>query len=129
MEPLPPSLDSSRESSPPRKKHGGRRSGAGRKPGSKNTLPQGYVATLKASGLRVPPNATEAERELADVALSRMVDVMMEQVHHKGAYSVLSAARAVREEVCGPVAQKHEHSGEGGGPLEVVIRDIAKEEG
>lgn len=126
-QPSQPDLDSS--SQPTKQRHGGRRPGAGRPKGAKNALPQGSVAALKAAGLRVPSTASPEERELANVALSRMVDVMLEQVHPNSAYSVLTSSRAIREEICGPVAQKHEVAGKDGGALEVVIRDLSKEGG
>lgn len=88
---------------------GGKRPGAGRPLGAKNVLPQGAVLAIKAAGLRVPQTATPAERELADRALSRIADVMEERVHSFGAFSVLTAARGLREEICGKVADKHEH--------------------
>lgn len=61
---------------------------------------------MKAAGLRVPPTASEAERELADRALVRIADVMEEKVGSFQAFSVLTAARGLREEICGKVAGK-----------------------
>jgi hypothetical protein len=112
-----PDLDSSGDGkSAPKGKHGGKRPGAGRPPGSKDVLPHGAVAAIKAAGLRVPKDATPAERELADRALVRIADVMEERVSSFGAFSVLTAARGLREEICGKVADKHEH----GGSIEVT---------
>jgi hypothetical protein len=61
---------------------------------------------VRAAGLRVPKDATPAERELADRALVRIADVMEEQVSSFQAFAVLTAARGLREEVCGKVADK-----------------------
>ena len=93
-----------------KKPPGGARPGAGRPPGTKNTLPLGAVAALKAAGLRVPPAASEAEKALADRALQRIADVLEEKVWHTSAGHVLKAAQTIREEVCGPVKQRVEHS-------------------
>lgn len=93
-----------------RKPPGGKRPGAGRPPGSKNTLPLGAVAAVKAAGLRVPGSASEAQRELANRALQRIADVLEEGVHFTAAGHVLKAATILREEICGPVKQKVEHS-------------------
>lgn len=92
-------------------KRGGKRPGAGRPRGSKNILPAGAVAAIKACGLRVPKDATPAERELADRALQRVADVMEEQVSSFQSFAVLTAARTIREEVCGPVVKKVDVSG------------------
>lgn len=104
----------------PPKPHGGRREGAGRKAGTKNVLPKGAVAALKAAGLRVPVGAPEGPRELADRALVRMAEVLEGKVY-RDATAVLTAARAIREEVCGPVVKKLEHAGPEGAPLRIEI--------
>lgn len=90
---------------------GGARPGAGRPAGAKNALPQGSVKAIKAANLRVPKDASPAEREAANHALERIVDVMDERVSSFQAFAVLQAARIVREDICGKVAEKHEHSG------------------
>lgn len=81
------------------------------------------MKALRVSRLRVPEGAPEAHGFLADTALGRIIDVMMEQVTGPDAGNVLKAATRIREEVCGPLAQKHEVAGEGGGPLVVEIRE------
>ncbi|WP_242394839.1 hypothetical protein [Anaeromyxobacter oryzisoli] len=86
-------------------------------------LPRGAVAAIKAAGLRVPESASPAERELADLALRRIVDVMDERVNPFGAFSVLTAARGLREEICGPVPKKLEHAGPGGGAIVFKIEE------
>lgn len=100
----------------PKRKHrstgrprGGARSGAGRREGTKNVLPLGAVKAVKAAGLRVPGAATAAERALADRAQQRIIDVM-EGTVRRNSLPVLSAARVLREEICGPVKQRVEHS-------------------
>lgn len=96
---------------------GGKREGAGRPPGAKNALPQGCVAAIKAANLRVPDKAPQAHRDLANRALERIADVMEDKVSSLTAFAVLTAARTLREEVCGPVPKKLEHSGPDGGPI------------
>lgn len=71
----------------------------------------GAVNAVKACRLRVPEDATPAAAALADRALQRVVDVMEEQVFFQSAPTVLKAATVLREEVCGRVADKTEHSG------------------
>lgn len=95
-----------------KKPPGGKRAGAGRKPGP-NALGYGEVAAVKAAGLRVPESASEAERALADRCQERLIDVMEGKVFHKLAPSVLGAARHLREEICGPMKQRVEHSFDG----------------
>ena len=63
---------------------------------------------MKPNGIRIPPNTPPEHAALADVALSRMVDVMHEDVHPAMAPSVLKAACVVREEICGPIVKKVE---------------------
>lgn len=89
---------------------GGRRPGAGRPKGAKNVLLQGAVKAIKVANMRVPETASPGERALADRALQRIIDVMEEEVSSFNAYSVLTSARLLREEVCGKVADKHEHT-------------------
>jgi hypothetical protein len=96
--------------SKPKGQHGGKRDGAGRKLGTKNTLGYGDVKAVKAAGLRVPVSATEEQRELADECLGKMADVMRGKVHYLHATSSLKAATVIREEICGPQKQKVEHS-------------------
>lgn len=97
---------------------GGKRPGAGRPKGAKNVLPQGAVAALKAGLKRVPENATPEERELAALAMSRITDVMMERVSSFSMHGVLTASRTIREEICGKVAEKHEHD------VKVTLEDL-----
>lgn len=98
---------------------GGRRPGAGRPRGSKNALPIGTVQAIKAAKLRIPATASPAEVELANRALERIVDVMDEKVstYEGRAFAVLTAARHVREEVCGKVADKVDVTHRGLGEL------------
>jgi hypothetical protein len=93
------------------KPHGGARPGAGRKPGIPNALPTGMVKALKALSLRVPADASEEAKELADRALQRVADVMDGKVHSSIATPVLKAATHLREEICGPIVRKIEIDG------------------
>jgi len=103
--------------------HGGKREGAGRPvgTGSPHVLGRGERAAIRAAGLRVPKDAPESHVALADRALDVIVDVMDGQVYWQQAGPRLKAATYVRSEICGPVAQKMEHSGAGGAPLSFVI--------
>lgn len=106
---------------------GGPRAGAGRPKGIKDGLEHGEVKALRVSRLRVPAGASPEAAELADASLQRLVDVMLERVDPFMAGHVLKSAIRLREEVCGPIAQKHEHTGADGGPLTVEIRTYAAE--
>lgn len=101
---------------------GGKRDGAGRPAGTPNVLGYGEVKAIKAAGLRVPKDAPEAHRELADEALERIAAVMREQVHFTAAGPVLKAATQLRAEICGPVANKTEITGANGGALEITVK-------
>lgn len=93
-------------------KRGGRRPGAGRPKDSKNVLDYGEVAAIAAAKLRPPPAEAPPEvHQLAARALVRLVDVMEAKVWEKQARNVLAAATRIREEACGPLAQKVEHTG------------------
>ena len=88
--------------------HGGRREGAGRPPGSRNTLPYGAVQALRAQRLRVPADATPEEAEAAGYAFARVMDVLAGKVRSDKAATVLKAAVFVREVICGPITRKVE---------------------
>lgn len=109
------------DEAPKPKAKGGARPGAGRKPGLRN----GEVRAVGAAGLRVPENASPEARALADEAFRTVVEVMRKPA--RGAGYRLQAASIVREEVCGPVAKKHQHEGPDGGPLEVIVKTVADE--
>lgn len=112
-----------------KKPPGGARPGAGRPEGTINALPYGSVQALKGLRLRVPEGAAPEAAELADRAFARVVDVLEERVHFQQAGHVLKAATMVREEICGPMAQKHEVGGVDGGALVVEVRKYPKEDG
>ena len=91
-------------------KRGGRRPGAGRPQGSKNTLDYGEVAAVAAAKLRPPPPEAPAEvHQLAARALERITHVMEEKVWERQGRNVLAAATRIREEACGVLTQKVEH--------------------
>ena len=94
----------------PRGKNGGRRPGAGRPKGSTNALGYGEAKAVHACKLRLPKDATPEAEYLAQRALQRIVDVMEGGVSHLESGSVLKAATRLREEVCGSLTQKVEHS-------------------
>ncbi|RKH09007.1 hypothetical protein D7X74_30460 [Corallococcus sp. CA047B] len=104
-----------------RKPPGGARPGAGRPKGTRNALPYGAVQAVEAVSLRVPASAEPAAKALADRAFQRVVDVLEERVGFQQAGHVLKAATIIREEVCGPLAQKLEHSGPDGQALSITI--------
>lgn len=93
--------------------------GRGRPKGSKNALPLGAVKALQTCRWRIPDGTSEAMADVADHALSRVLDVLDERVPANKAHAVLKAAQIAREEICGPIAQRLEHSGPGGGPIAV----------
>lgn len=97
---------------------GGRREGAGAKPG----LPTFAIPALKSLRHRVPEGTPEELASIADRAFQQVVAVM-EGVHLDAeSATVLKAAATLREEICGPVAQKVQHQGANGEPLEIVVR-------
>lgn len=90
---------------------GGQREGAGRPAGVKNVLPIGSVAAVKSLRLRVPESTPEPLAEVADEAFNAIVGVMRSEAFDPGMASArLRAAAMVREEICGPVKQRVEHS-------------------
>lgn len=107
------------------KPRGGKREGSGRPEGSANTLEYGEVRAVKAAGLRVPESATPEQRELADESLGILVDIMRGKVRRavreeeEGEYLAvpmdlrMRTATHIREEVCGPLKQRVEHSFDG----------------
>lgn len=110
-----------------KKPPGGARPGAGRKPGATNALPYGAIKAVRAVNLRVPEGAPPEVAELANRALQRVVDVMEGRVKVDSG-GVLKAATLLREEVCGPVAQKLSVGGEGE-PISIqIIRTTAASE-
>lgn len=124
------------EERPPRRPHratgnkppGGRREGAGRPQGSSSALRYGEVKALRGLRYRVPEGTHEAFADVADIAFERIVDVMLERVDPKQGAQVLKSATHIREEICGPVAQRLEHTGADGASLVVEVRKLAKEE-
>jgi hypothetical protein len=107
---------------------GGRRPNAGRKLGSTNALALGEVKAIKSINLRVPENAKPEAKLLANWALGRIIDATAGQVHPAMGHVVLSGATKLREEVCGPVHQRIEHSGPDGSNLVVEIREFKDDE-
>lgn len=102
---------------------GGRRSGAGRPRGAKNTLDYGEVAAIAAAKLRPPPEDAPPEvHQLAARALQRIAHVMEEGVWERQGRNVLAAATRIREEACGVLAQKVQHAGPNGEALTIEIR-------
>lgn len=116
---------------PPTPKHGGKRNGAGRKKGtpgtggrplgSKSALRYGEVKAVKALGYRVPDGTPEDVAADADEAWQRIVAVMRGKVHSSQAPQVLKASTRLRDEVCGPPAQKVAVAGVAEEPLQVSV--------
>lgn len=79
--------------------------GPGRPVGTSNALPTGMVSAIKGLRYRVPPDMPEPLAEVADDALQTVIDVMNGKVL-RGSLARLGAARTLRDEVCGPLAQK-----------------------
>lgn len=83
-------------------------------------LPAGAVRAMKALRHRVPEDASPEAAAIADEALDTVVEVMRGNVRDL-ARERLSAAALVREEVCGPVVKRLEHSGPGGEAIAINI--------
>lgn len=100
---------------------GGKRPGAGRPQGTTNVLEYGAVSALKSLRHRVPEGIAPELADIAGEAFQRMVAVMRGEVSGSDAFPVLTAAKAIREDVCGPIKQKLEVGGPDGGALQVSI--------
>lgn len=110
--------------------NGGRRPGAGRKPGTPNVLPTGTVAALDAARIaqkRLGKDADPADLAVLQHVYSRVADVLAEKVDFRQAGHVLKGSAMVADAVAGPIVQKVQASGADGGPLTVLIRDLGKE--
>lgn len=88
--------------------------------GSDGALPHGAVSAIRSLRHRVPEGTPEVLADLAGESLEAIASVMRGK-KCLDSFARLNAAKAIREEVCGPVAKKVEHSGEGGGPVRVSI--------
>lgn len=98
---------------------GGLRNPPGGRPrGSRNALPAGTVAAIRALKYRVPEGTAPEIAEVAGRAFERVVEVMEEKVRPGRTFSVLTAARHLQELICGPPTQKVEASN----AVTVVIR-------
>jgi hypothetical protein len=84
--------------------------GPGRPPGSDNALPLGAVGAIKSLRHRLPEGLPEEVVEVADRAMGTVIAVMDGKIYHD-TMARLGAAKYVREEICGPIAQKIEHTG------------------
>jgi len=91
--------------------------GTGRIAGTIVPLPPGAVSAINGLRYRVPPGTPEPLGQLADDAFDAVVGVMR-GAHPWGAMAVLGAAKVVREEICGAVAQQHR----------VVVEDLVEGE-
>jgi hypothetical protein len=110
-----PDLDSSGDGeSAPKGKHGGKRSGAGRPSGSKNTLPLGAVHVLDAARVakrRLGKDPDPSDLAALELVYRRVGDVLTEGVDYRQAGHVLKAGAMVADALAGPIAQKVEHGG------------------
>ena len=99
-------------------------------------LPKSAAKAIRAANRRVPDDATEEDRQVAQEAFDRIVDVMRGKVQTVRAVTrtvdaetgevldeggsitvqspnlVLQAAKIVREDICQPHSQRIEHSGD-----------------
>jgi len=91
----------------------------------REALPRGAVIAIRALKHRVPAGASPEAAELAGEALETVVEVMRGNVR-KLTRERLTAAAMLREEMCGPVPKKHEHTGPDGGPVSISINGIVK---
>lgn len=93
-----------------KKPPGGPRPGAGRPPGS-HALALGEVSAVKALGLRVPEGTKPEHVAVADEAFETIVKIMRGEVRDPAMAAIRrNTAKDVREEICGPVKQKIEHT-------------------
>lgn len=84
--------------------------GPGRPKGSVGSgLPRNAVGAIKGLRYRVPEDAPEVLAEIADECLEVAVDVLRGK-HRLGGGQRLGAVKILRDEICGPVAQRHEVS-------------------
>lgn len=100
---------------------GGARPGAGKPRGTKQILEYGQVKAVKAAGLRIPEGTPQEAREVADESLGVIIEAMRGQLGYLDGPFRLKAAAMLREEICGPVKQRFEHTGPNDGPLQVSI--------
>jgi len=106
--------------------NGGKRLGAGRKPGG-NALGYGEVKAIRALRIRTPESLPEEAKELAGEAFEAVVRVMRREVQGRGTQDVLRAAAMVREEICGPITQKHELEAKGGLSFQLILAKPEKQ--
>jgi hypothetical protein len=110
-----PDLDSSGDGvEAPKGRHGGRRPGAGRPRGSRNTLPLGAVQVLDAARVakrRLGKDPDPDDLKALELVFKRVGDVLFEDVDYRQAGHVLKAGAMVADALAGPIAQKVEHGG------------------
>jgi hypothetical protein len=92
----------------------------------KNDLPKGMVKAIKGLRYRVPSDLPDEMAAIAHRAFERYVDVMEGKVSFRQAPSVIKAATAVRDEICGPLAK--DINVKGTMSLEMLIARAAQEE-
>lgn len=107
----------------PKKGRGGKRAGAGRPTGATAALAHGEVQALKTLRHRVPEGTDPKVAHVADQAFGQIVAVMRGEVSSfmGHAAAVLKASSMIREEVCGPLAQKLSVGGPNGEPMSISI--------
>lgn len=108
--------------------NGGKREGAGRKPGSTNALSLGEVQAIRAANHRIPESAPQAIKDLANKALEVIANVMTGAVYSLDAPTRLKAAGMMREEACGRTTQSINVAGADGGPLVVKVLEYYGDE-
>jgi hypothetical protein len=74
-------------------------------------LPMGMVKAIKGLRHRVPPDTHEALAAVADRSFERLVEAMEGKVSFRQVPSVIKAATALREEICGPMPKEVKVSG------------------
>lgn len=91
---------------------GGKRAGAGRPKGTGHPkmLADGVKAAIRSLRHRVPADASEEAKAMADEALATFVEIMRDGAQ-PGSRERLSAAKALRDEVCGAVPTKVDVAG------------------
>ncbi len=109
---------------PKKKGRGGKREGAGRKPGP-NLLVYGESSAIRAMKLRVPVDASPEQASLAGEAFETLVKVMRGEVHAEDAPHRRNAAKDIREEICKPIPKPVALTDAEGNSLTVNVISLA----
>lgn len=86
---------------------GGKRQGSGRKAGTPNSLPLGWVKAARSlRSVRLPSDATQEQHAAFALATNRTIDVMLEKVKPSQSHAVLKAASQLADLAVGSEARQ-----------------------